>query len=66
MEALPQALALPRKGAWVCHDTIKELGVSSSSGGFVPSIEHVLLYTREDNRSFQLLPFTSQSWSCGP
>ena len=66
MEVLPQALALPGRGAWVYHNTIRELGVPSSSSGSVPSIGHILLYTGEDNGSFRLLPFPSQSWSCGP
>ena len=65
-KAFLRALALLGKRARVCHDTIGGLGVQSSSGGSVPFIEHVLLHTGEGNGSFQLLPFPSQPWGCGP
>ena len=52
IKALSQALALPKRGVWVCHNMIRELRVPFSSGRSVPSIGHVLLYTGEDNRSF--------------
>ena len=51
-EVCLQALALLGTGVWVCRDTIGGLGVQSSSGGSVPSVWHVLLHTRVDNRSF--------------
>jgi len=47
-----QAPALLGVGVWVHRNMIGRLGVQSSSGGSVPSIGHVLLYTRVDNRSF--------------
>jgi len=47
-----QALVLLRRGVWVRHDIIRELGVQSSSGGSVSSAWHILLYTGVDNRLF--------------
>jgi len=51
-EALLQTLALQGAGVWVCLDTIRGLGVQSSSGGFVPFVGYTLLHTGVDNRSF--------------
>ena len=65
-KAFLRALALFGKEAWVHHDIIEGLGVQSSSGGSVSSIECIFLYTGEGNGSFRLFLFSSQPWSCGP
>ena len=66
VETFLQALALLGTEIWVHYDTIKGPRVQSSSGRSVPSVGHILLHTRVDNRSFRLLSFPSQSWDCGP
>jgi len=50
---------------WVHHNMIRELGVQFSSDRSVSSVGHVLLHTKEDNRSLLLLSFPSQPWGCG-
>jgi len=52
VKAFLQALALLGKEVWVHHNMIGRLGVQSSSGGSIPSVERILLHTGEGNGSF--------------